>query len=65
MLFRSDQYDSDNGRVMRQRINGNEDDGIRNFLEDLRDADIPDLPPSGEEPPAPSEPEEPEPTTKT
>ena len=45
------QYERENVRVTRQRINGIEDDGMRNFLEDLRDADIPDSPPSGEEPP--------------
>ena len=50
---------------MRQRINGIEDDGIRNFLEDLRDAEMPDSPPSREEPSEPSEPEEPEPTAKS
>ena len=26
-----DEYERENGRVMRQRINGNEDDGIKNF----------------------------------
>ena len=56
------QYELENSRVMRQRINGIEDDGMRNFLEDLRNADIPDSPPSREEPLEPSEPEEPEPT---
>ena len=55
---------------MRQRINGNEDDGIRNWLDDLRAGDMPDSPPSQEEPEEPPEPEEPrepedpEPTAK-
>ena len=53
------QYERDRGEVMRQRIDGNEYDGIRNFLDDLRNNDMPDSPPQGEEPP---EPEEPEPT---
>jgi hypothetical protein len=39
------QYERDRGEVMRQRIDGNEDDGIRYLLDDLRDADMPDSPP--------------------
>jgi hypothetical protein len=61
------QYERDRGEVMRQRIDGNEDDGIRNLLDDLRDADMPDSPPPRDEPPEPeepAEPEEPEPTAK-
>ena len=67
------EHERESGRVMRQRINGNADDGIRNFLNDLRDAHMPDSPPSYEEPPEheepceeedPCEPEEPEPTAK-
>ena len=60
----------DRGEVMRQRINGIEYDGVRNLLDDLRDADMPDSPPLGEEPQEPEEPEEPgepeepEPTAK-
>ena len=65
-----DEYERESGRVMRQRINGNEDDGIRNWLDDLRAGDMPDSPPSQEEPEEPPEPEEPrepedpEPTAK-
>ena len=44
------EHERESGRVMRQRINGNADDGIRNFLNDLRDAHMPDSPPSYEEP---------------
>jgi hypothetical protein len=55
------QYDHDRGEVMLQRIDGNEDDGIRYLLDDLHDAYMPDSPPPQEEPP---ELEEPEPTTK-
>jgi hypothetical protein len=64
------QYERDRGEVMRRRIDGNEDDGIRYFLDDLCDADMPDSPPGQEEHPEPEEPEEPleleepEPTTK-
>ena len=57
-----DRYD-----VLRQRLNGNEYDGIRNFLDDLIHADLPDSPPPREEPPEleePPEQEEPEPTAK-
>jgi hypothetical protein len=39
------QYERDRGEVMRQRIDGNEDDGIRYLLDELRDADMPDSPP--------------------
>src|SRR5664279_3692127 len=55
------QYERDRGEVMRQRIDGNEYEGIRYLLDDLRDADMPDSPPQREEQP---EPEEPEPTAK-
>ena len=53
------------GEVMRQRINGNEHDGLLGFLDDLRDGDMPDSPPPQEGPPEPEELEEPEPTAKT
>ena len=61
-----DQHEHDRGEVMRQRLNGNDYDGVRDFLDDLIDADMPDSPepeepPESEEPP---EPEEPEPTAK-
>src|SRR3954462_12399915 len=52
---------------MRQRLNGNEHDGIRNMLDDLINADQPNSPPPREESPEPEEPlelEEPEPTAK-
>ena len=52
------EYERESGRVMQQRINGNEDDGIRNWLDDLRDAEMPDSPPSQEEPEELPEPEE-------
>ena len=60
------QYERDRGEVMRQRLNGNEGDGILNFLDDLIDADQPDSPPREEtpEPEEPPQPEEPEPTAK-
>jgi hypothetical protein len=61
------QYDHDRGEVTRQRIDGNEDDGIRYLLDDLHDAYMPDSPPEPEEPPEleePPESEEPEPTAK-
>jgi hypothetical protein len=61
------QYDRDRGEVMRQRINGNEDDGIRYLLDDLHDAYLPDSPPPQEEPLGSKElpePEESEPTAK-
>jgi hypothetical protein len=45
------EYERDRGEVMRQRINGNEDDGIRYLLDDLRDADMPDSPPGQEKQP--------------
>lgn len=60
-------YERDRGEVMRQRLNGNEHDGIRNMLDDLIDADQPNSPPPREESPEPEEPlepEEPEPTAK-
>ncbi|KAK1695244.1 hypothetical protein QYE76_011941 [Lolium multiflorum] len=57
-----DERERDRGEVMRQRLNGNEYDGIRDFLDDLVHADVPDSPPP--EPEAPPEPEEPEPTAK-
>ena len=52
---------------MRQRIDGNETDGILHLLDDLQDADMPDSP--QEEPEEPPEPEvlpeeEPEPSAK-
>ena len=61
------QHDRDRGEVMRQRIDGNETDGILHLLDDLRDADMPDSP--QEEPEEPPEPEvlpeeEPEPSAK-
>ncbi|KAK1653185.1 hypothetical protein QYE76_070990 [Lolium multiflorum] len=56
-----DERERDRGEVMRQRLNGNAYDGIRDFLDDLVHADVPDSPP---EPEAPPEPEEPEPTAK-
>ena len=65
--FDFSQYERDRGEVMRQRINGTEYDGVRNLLDDLRDADMPDSPPTWEEPSEPEEPpepEEPEPTAK-
>ncbi|KAK1615507.1 hypothetical protein QYE76_021024 [Lolium multiflorum] len=51
---------------MRQRIDGNEDDGIRYLLDDLHDAYMPESPEQEEppEPEGPPEPEEPEPTAK-
>src|SRR4051812_45773048 len=60
------QYERDRGEVMRQRINGNEGDGIRNLLDDFHDADMPDSPPSHEPPELeePREPEDPEPSAK-
>ncbi|KAK1631026.1 hypothetical protein QYE76_005341 [Lolium multiflorum] len=61
-------YERDRGEVMRQRIDGNEDDGIRYLLDDLRDAYMPESPPLEQEGPPeqeePPEPEEPEPTAK-
>ncbi|KAK1692814.1 hypothetical protein QYE76_009511 [Lolium multiflorum] len=57
-----DERERDRGEVMRQRLNGNAYDGIRDFLDDLVHADVPDSPPP--EPEAPPEPEEPEPTAK-
>jgi hypothetical protein len=53
------QYEHDRGEVMRQRIDGNKDDGIRYLLDDLRDADMPDSPLGQEEQPELSKPEEP------
>ena len=50
------QRDRDRSEVMRQRLNGNEYDGIRDLINDLVDAEQPDSPPP--------EPEEPEPTAK-
>jgi hypothetical protein len=61
------QYDRDKGEVMQERIDGNEDDGIRYLLDDLHDAYMPDSPPPQEEPlelEELPEPEEPEPTSK-
>ena len=64
------QYEQDRGEVMRQRIDGNEYDGLRNMLDDHHAAYMPDSPPPQEEqeepgePEAPDEPEEPEPTAK-
>ena len=43
------EYERERGEVMRQRINGNEYDGIRSMLDDLRDGDMPDSPPPQEE----------------
>ncbi|KAK1691774.1 hypothetical protein QYE76_008471 [Lolium multiflorum] len=69
-------HERDRGEVMRQRIDGNENDGILNLLDDLRDADMPELPwdeqSEPEEPPEPEGPpqpeelpeEEPEPTAR-
>ena len=55
------QHDRDRGEVMRQRIDGNETDGILHLLDDLRDADMPDSP--QKEPEVLPE-EEPEPSAK-
>lgn len=41
------QNDHDKGDVMRQRIDGKEYDGMRNLMEDFRDA-MPESPPSRE-----------------
>ena len=62
------QNDRDRGDVMRQRIDGIEYDGMRNLLEDFRDA-MPESPPSAEpegppEPEQPPEPQDPEPSAK-
>ena len=65
-----DQYERLRVGVMRQRIDGNEYDGLRNMLDDHHAAYMPDSPPPQEEqeepgePEAPDEPEEPEPTAK-
>jgi hypothetical protein len=56
-----DEHELDRGDVMRQRLNGNEYDGVRDLLDDLIHGDIPDSPPPWEEAPKP---EEPEPTVK-
>ena len=64
------QYDQDRCEVMRQRIDGNEYDGMRDMLVDHRAAEMPDSPPPQEEPAEsedpdePGEPEEPEPSAK-
>ena len=61
------QHDRDRGEVMRQRIDGNETDGILHLLDDLRDADMPDSPQEEPEEPPESEvlpEEEPEPSAK-
>ena len=42
------EYERAREEVMRQRIDGNEDDGIRNMLDGFRDAAMPDLPPPEE-----------------
>uniref|UniRef100_A0ACD5XP76 Uncharacterized protein n=1 Tax=Avena sativa TaxID=4498 RepID=A0ACD5XP76_AVESA len=47
------------GEVMRQRINGNEDDGIGNMLHDLQYAEMAHSPPREEDPEGPDESEEP------
>ena len=66
-----DQYERLRVGVMRQRIDGNEYDGLRNMLDDHHAAYMPDSPPPQEEqeepgePEAPDEPEEPEPTVVT
>ncbi|KAK1646876.1 hypothetical protein QYE76_064681 [Lolium multiflorum] len=36
-----DEHERDRGEVMRQRLNGNEYDGVRDFLDDLVDAHMP------------------------
>jgi hypothetical protein len=62
-----DEHERDRGDVMRQWLNGNEYDGVRDLLDDLIHGDMPDSPPSWEEATEPEEPpelEEPEPTTK-
>ena len=51
-----DQHERNRGEVMRQRLNDNEFDGMRDFLDDLQDAEMPDSPPP--------EPEEAEPVVK-
>src|SRR3954468_18363201 len=58
------QYERDRAEVMRQRIDGIEEDGIINLLEDFRNADMPDSPPLQEEPEEPGELEESEATAK-
>ena len=57
-----DQHERDIGEVMRQRLNGNEFDGLRDLLDDLQDTEMPDSPPP--EPDKPPEPEEAEPVAK-
>jgi hypothetical protein len=62
-----DEHERDRGDVMRQRVNGNEYDGVRDLLDDLIHGNMPDSPPSSDEVPEPEEapkPEEPEPTAK-
>jgi hypothetical protein len=62
-----DENEHGRGDVMRQRLNGNEYDGVRDLLDDLIHGDMPDLPPPWEkvrEPEEPPEPKEPEPTAK-
>jgi hypothetical protein len=62
-----DEHECDRGDVVRQRLNGNEYDGVRDLLDDLIHGDMPDSPPSWEEAPEleePLEPEEPEPIAK-
>ena len=48
-----DERERDRGEVMRQRLNGNAYDGVRDFLDDLVHADVPDSPPEPEAPPEP------------
>jgi hypothetical protein len=56
--------------VMRQHIGGNDCDDIKNMLDDIRHATMPNSPPPADEPDEPhepdepGEPEEPEPTVK-
>lgn len=52
------EHEREIGEVMWQRLNGNEYDVIRDFLDDLIHADMPDLLPIREEPLEPEEPEE-------
>ena len=63
-----DERERDRDEVMRQRLNGQEFDGMRDFLDDLQDAEMPDSPPpepeGPPEPEVPPEPEEAEPVAK-
>jgi hypothetical protein len=56
--------DRERWQVMRQRIDGNADDGIRNMLDDLHYAQHAHSPPPEDDPEEPDEPDEPEATAK-